>query len=59
MHPVIPLAVSMHANRGVYALLLGSGVSRAAEIPTGWDVTLDLIRKVGRRERLGGVLLLL
>jgi hypothetical protein len=29
-------------------MLLGSGVSRTAEIPTGWDVTLDLIRKVAR-----------
>ncbi len=36
----------MHANRGVYALLLGSGVSRAARIPTGWEITLDLVRKL-------------
>lgn len=48
MHPALPLAISMHANRGVYALLLGSGVSPATEIPTGGDVTLDLIRKVAR-----------
>lgn len=44
------LAFSMHENKGVYALLLGSGVSRAAEIPTGWDITLDLIRKAGLAE---------
>lgn len=48
IHPIIPLAVSMHANRGVYALLLGSGVSRSAEIPTGDEVTVDLIRRVAR-----------
>ena len=36
----------MQANPGVYALLLGSGVSRAAKIPTSWDITLDLIRKI-------------
>lgn len=36
----------MHSNPGVYALLLGSGVSRAAQIPTGWEITLDLIRKL-------------
>jgi len=36
----------MHSNKGVYALLLGSGISRAASIPTGWEVTLDLIRKL-------------
>jgi len=36
----------MQSNPGVYALLLGSGVSRAAEVPTGWEVVQDLIRKV-------------
>lgn len=40
------LAFSLHANKGIYALLLGSGVSRAASIPTGWEITLDLIRRV-------------
>ncbi|MDE0100137.1 MAG: SIR2 family protein [Truepera sp.] len=44
--PIHSLAFSVQANRGVYALLVGSGVSRAAEIPTGWEVTLDLIRKL-------------
>lgn len=39
------LAFSVHENKGVYALLLGSGVSRSAEIPTGWEITLDLVRK--------------
>lgn len=38
------LAFSMVENPGVYALLLGSGVSRAASIPTGWEITLDLTR---------------
>ena len=31
-------------------LLLGSGVSRAAGIPTGWEVVIDLIRKVAALE---------
>ena len=44
--PINSLAFSVHANRGVYALLLGSGVSRAANIPTGWEITLDLIRRL-------------
>src|SRR5690606_29602554 len=34
------------ANPGVYAVLLGSGVSRSAQIPTGWEITLDLARKL-------------
>jgi hypothetical protein len=40
------LAFSIYENKGVYCLLLGSGVSRPAEIPTGWEVTLDLVRRV-------------
>jgi hypothetical protein len=40
----------MHANKGIYALLLGSGISRAAEVPTGWEIQLDLIRRVARLE---------
>ena len=31
------LAFSIQANRGVYAVLVVSGVSRAAKISTGWD----------------------
>ena len=46
--PVHSLAFSIQANRGVYAVLVGSGVSRAAKIPTGWEVTLDLIRKLAK-----------
>ncbi|MGB3635947.1 MAG: SIR2 family protein [Rubrobacteraceae bacterium] len=44
--PILPLAFSVHSGPGVYAVLLGSGVSRAAGIPTGWEVTLDLISKL-------------
>ena len=49
--PVHSLAFSIQANRGVYAVLLGSGVSRAAKIPTGWEITLDLIRKLASLHR--------
>lgn len=44
--PISSLAFSMHENKGVYALLVGSGVSRSSGIPTGWEITLDLIRRV-------------
>ena len=44
--PIISLAFAMQSNKGVYALLLGSGVSRSAGIPTGWEMVLDLIRKM-------------
>ena len=46
--PLHSLAFSIQANRGVYAILLGSGVSRASKIPTGWEITLDLIRKLAK-----------
>jgi len=46
LDPQISLATSMHAEPGVYALLLGSGVSSAAGIPTGWQIVTDLVRKV-------------
>ena len=44
--PLTQLSFSVHQNKGVFALLLGSGLSRAAGIPTGWEITLDLIRRV-------------
>lgn len=45
MTPELSLAFAIQSSPGVYALLLGSGVSRAAQIPTGWEVVLDLVRK--------------
>ncbi len=44
------LVFSLHHNRGVYALLLGSGVSKAAQVPTGWEVIQDLIRKLAQSQ---------
>ena len=46
--PIHSLAFAVQANPGVYAVLIGSGVSRSASIPTGWDITLDLIEKLAR-----------
>lgn len=40
------LAFSIYSGKGIYAILLGSGASRSAEIPTGWEVTMDLVRQV-------------
>jgi phosphoserine phosphatase len=44
--PSTAVAFSLFENKRVYTLLLGSGLSRAAQIPTGWEITLDLIRRV-------------
>lgn len=53
--PLNSLAFSMQANPGVYALLLGSGVSRSAQIPTGWEITLDLVLKLAAAQGEEGV----
>ena len=44
--PLTQLAFSVYENPGVFAGLLGSGLSRSADIPTGWEITLDLVRRV-------------
>ena len=44
--PFDALALTLHHSPGVQALLLGSGLSRAAGIPTGWEITIDLVRRL-------------
>ncbi len=48
--PLLSLAFAMQTNKGAYALLLGSGVSRAAQIPTGWEIVLDLVEKLAQMQ---------
>lgn len=48
--PRVALATSLGSAPGVYAALIGSGMSSAAGIPTGWGVVQDLIRRVARAE---------
>lgn len=48
--PITQLAFSVYENKGVFAVLLGSGLSRSAEIPTGWEITLDLVRRVAEAQ---------
>jgi hypothetical protein len=40
--PFVVLSASLHFDRGAYAVLAGSGMSTAAGIPTGWDLTKAL-----------------
>ena len=44
------LALSLHHSPGAHAILVGSGLSRAAGIPTGWEITLNLIGRLGALE---------
>ena len=48
LDPLVTLAFSMRSAPGVYVPVLGSGISRAAEIPTGWEILLDLTRHVAK-----------
>lgn len=50
--PLTQLSFSVYENKGVFSVLLGSGVSRAADIPTGWEITVDLIRRVALAQGL-------
>ena len=50
IEPLLSLAFTVHSSPGMYALLLGSGISRSAHIPTGWEITLDLIHKLAEVE---------
>lgn len=48
-HPIdifSTLLMSVFNNKGVYALLLGSGISVPAKVMSGWKVTEDLIKKL-------------
>jgi hypothetical protein len=44
--PFVSMAFSLYSNPGAYALLVGSGLSRAARIPIGWEVVTDLVEKI-------------
>jgi len=51
--PFDALALSLHhSSPGVHAILVGSGLSSAAGILTGWGITLDLVRRLAALERV-------
>jgi hypothetical protein len=45
LDPRISLATALHSQPGVYALLLGSGTSTGAGVPTGWGVVQALVSR--------------
>jgi hypothetical protein len=48
--PLVTLASTLHATPGAYALLLGSGASRGAGLMTGWEIAVDLVRRLAVAE---------
>lgn len=45
------LAFSLYSNKGAFALLLGSGISRSAHIPTGWEIETALIEQLAASKK--------
>jgi hypothetical protein len=43
--PIVSLASSVQAAPGTYALLVGSGISKSALVPSAYDVVIDLVRR--------------
>jgi predicted ATPase len=48
IEPTVSLSLTLEANPGTYACLLGSGVSATSGIPTGWGIIVDLVGRVAR-----------
>lgn len=46
----VALATALHAAPGAYAVLVGSGLSSAAGVPTSWQVVQDLLRQIALAE---------
>ena len=46
------LAFSIYSNKGAYALFLGAGVSKAAGLPSGWDIVTDLLKKLAAQNKV-------
>lgn len=45
LSPVVSLATQIQTQPGVMAVLLGSGVSTGAGLPTGWEIVKELVRR--------------
>lgn len=43
---LVSVSFKIFKNPGVFALFLGSGMSRSAGIPTGWEIMVDLINQL-------------
>lgn len=46
INPIIPLSYNIADKKRKYILLCGSGISKDAGIPTGWDILLEALRLI-------------
>lgn len=49
----VRMVFGVRREPGAYALLLGSGVSKGAGVPSGWDVTVSLVGEMARMQSPG------
>ena len=49
--PDVQMTFSVATQPRVYALLLGSGISKSAGVPTGWEVAEDLARRLADQQK--------
>ncbi len=56
LNPLIPLAVNLADCRKRFLLFIGSGVSKDAGVPTGWDILIDTLGKIYSQEHNGQTL---
>lgn len=43
---------SIYSNKGAYVFLLGSGISKMAGVPTGWDITVNLVKQLACQKKV-------
>ena len=48
--PLVSMSSSIQSGPGVFAFLLGSGVSKSAGVPTGWEVTGIMAQRIANAE---------
>jgi hypothetical protein len=49
---ITTLSYSLYHNKGIYALFLGSGISRPAGILTGWEIIKDQVEQLAVLEKV-------
>ena len=50
INPIIPLAYNLADGKKRYILFCGAGISKDANVPTGWEILLDTLRNIRNQE---------
>lgn len=55
INKISTLSFSLYFNKGAYAVLLGSGISRPAHIPSTWEVENELIERLASTQGVSDI----